>query len=119
MRIKLYSTSIASYGKSPYLYPLYGLGELPQGFARLSAIYGGTYMLDKPISEVVYEDGKVVGVRSGEETARCSQVIGDPTYFPDKVKKVGQVSDSLRGKGASPWLVLMGLCVCRWFVPFA
>merc|ERR1712027_283882 len=48
-RIKLYSDSLARYGKSPYLYPLYGLGELPQGFARLSAIYGGTYMLDKPI----------------------------------------------------------------------
>ena len=25
------------YGKSPYLYPLYGLGELPQAFARLAA----------------------------------------------------------------------------------
>ena len=48
-RIKLYSNSLAKYGKSPYLYPLYGLGELPQGFARLSAIYGGTYMLDKEI----------------------------------------------------------------------
>jgi Rab GDP dissociation inhibitor len=43
-RIRLYSDSLARYGKSPYLYPLYGLGELPQGFARLSAIYGGTYM---------------------------------------------------------------------------
>jgi len=29
-----YSESIQRYGKSPYLYPLYGLGELPQGFAR-------------------------------------------------------------------------------------
>lgn len=36
-RIKLYSESLARYGKSPYLYPMYGLGELPQGFARLSA----------------------------------------------------------------------------------
>ena len=34
MKIKLYSESLARYGKSPYLYPLYGLGELPQGFAR-------------------------------------------------------------------------------------
>lgn len=40
-RLKLYSGSLARYGKSPYLYPLYGLGELPQGFARLSAVYGG------------------------------------------------------------------------------
>jgi Rab GDP dissociation inhibitor len=41
-RIQLYGDSIARYGSSPYLYPMYGLGELPQGFARLSAIYGGT-----------------------------------------------------------------------------
>ncbi|KAL3191207.1 hypothetical protein MRX96_018778 [Rhipicephalus microplus] len=90
-RIKLYSDSLARYGKSPYLYPLYGLGELPQGFARLSAIYGGTYMLDKPIDEIVLENGRVVGVRSGSETARCKQVYCDPSYVPDRVEKVGQV----------------------------
>jgi Rab GDP dissociation inhibitor len=33
-RIILYVSSMAKYGKSPYIYPLYGLGELPQGFAR-------------------------------------------------------------------------------------
>jgi len=38
MRCKLYSESLARYGKSPYLYPLYGLGELPQGFARLADV---------------------------------------------------------------------------------
>lgn len=90
-RIKLYSDSLARYGKSPYLYPLYGLGELPQGFARLSAIYGGTYMLDKPIDELVLEKGRIIGVRSGEETAKCKQVYCDPSYVPDRVKKVGQV----------------------------
>lgn len=90
-RIKLYSESLARYGKSPYLYPLYGLGELPQGFARLSAIYGGTYMLDKPIEEIKMEDGKVVGVKSAGETAKTKMVVGDPSYFPDLVKKVGQV----------------------------
>ena len=48
-------------------------------------------MLDKPLEEIVYEDGKVVGVKSQGETARCDCVIGDPSYFPDKVKKTGQV----------------------------
>jgi hypothetical protein len=44
--VKLYSESLARFDTgSPYIYPLYGLGELPQGFARLSAVYGGTYML--------------------------------------------------------------------------
>uniref|UniRef100_T1J355 Rab GDP dissociation inhibitor n=1 Tax=Strigamia maritima TaxID=126957 RepID=T1J355_STRMM len=90
-RIKLYSDSLAHYGKSPYLYPLYGLGELPQGFARLSAIYGGTYMLDKPIDELVLEKGKIIGVRSGTEIAKCKQVYCDPSYVAERVKKMGQV----------------------------
>lgn len=91
-RIRLYSESLARYGKSPYLYPLYGLGELPQGFARLSAIYGGTYMLDKSVDEIVVDElGKVVGVKSGEEVARCKQVYCDPSYVTNRVKKVGQV----------------------------
>jgi Rab GDP dissociation inhibitor len=73
---------MARYGKSPYIYPLYGLGELPQAFARLSAIYGGTYMLDKKIDEIVVDkDGKFVGVTSGGETVKAKKVIGDPSYF--------------------------------------
>lgn len=113
----MYSDSLARYGKSPYLYPMYGLGELPQGFARLSAIYGGTYMLDKPIDEIVMKNGvvkfrafseiivfsviyfianyrfllQVSCVCSGDEVAKCKQLFCDPTYVPEHVKKVGQV----------------------------
>lgn len=90
-RVKLYQDSIQRYGKSPFLYPLYGLGELPQGFARLSAIYGGTYMLDRPDATVVYEDGKVVGVMAQGETAKCKKVICDPSYAKDKCKHAGKV----------------------------
>lgn len=93
-RVKLYYESLLRFqnSKSPYLYPLYGLGELPQGFARLSAIYGGTYMLDKEGCNIKYgEDGKVIGVESKGEVARCKLVICDPSYAPDKVKKTGQV----------------------------
>jgi len=90
-RMQLYAHSLARFGKSPYIYPLYGLGELPQGFARLSAIYGGTYMLNKPVDELVYDNGVVVGVKSEGEVAKCKCVIGDPSYFPNKVKKTGSV----------------------------
>lgn len=34
---------------------------------------------------------KVIGVRSGDEVAKCKQVFCDPTYVRDKVSKVGQV----------------------------
>merc|ERR1711934_185781 len=99
-RMQLYVESMSRFGKSPYIYPLYGLGELPQGFARLSAIYGGTYMLDKPFKGVVMgEDGKVSGVTStnndceaeSEATATAPLVIAAPEYFPDKVQEQGKV----------------------------
>jgi len=91
-RTKLYIDSLRHYGKSPYLYPIYGLGDLPQGFARLSAIYGGTYMLNKPIEGFNFgPDGRVNGVRSEGETVKCAAVIGDPSYFTEKVKQVGQI----------------------------
>ena len=91
-RILLYCQSVARYGKSPYLYPMYGLGELPQGFARLSAIYGGTYMLDTPIDEVLYkkDTGKFEGVKTKLGTFKAPLVIADPTYFPEKCKSTGQ-----------------------------
>ena len=91
-RIQLYASSLARHGRSPYLYPLYGLGELPQAFARLSAVHGGTYMLDTPVHEVLYgPDGKAVGVRSGDSAAKCKFVAGDPSYFPKKIHRVAQV----------------------------
>lgn len=90
-------------------------------YFRLSAIYGGTYMLNKPVDEIVMEGGHVVGVKSeGEvhdansvqnqsrrvpmlhvldprsfcsllQVARCKQLICDPSYVPDRVRKAGQV----------------------------
>lgn len=45
-----------------------------QAFARLSAVYGGTYMLAKPDVEVVFEDGVAVGVSSEGETAKAKLV---------------------------------------------
>lgn len=85
-RIRLYMSSMARFGKSPYVYPMYGLGELPQGFARLAAIYGGTFMLDKPVDEIMWdENGKVFGIRSGEEVAKCSAIFADPSYAPRRV----------------------------------
>lgn len=35
--------------------------------SRLCAVYGGTYMLHKPVDEILWENGKFVGVKSGEE----------------------------------------------------
>jgi Rab GDP dissociation inhibitor len=102
-RIRLYANSMARYGKSPYLYPLYGLGELPQGFARLSAIYGGTYMLNTSVDEFLYDGSKISGIKAtmrdrGDDTepgmkfeTKTKMILGDPSYFPSKVQVVGHL----------------------------
>ena len=95
--VRLYSDSMARFDTgSPYIYPLYGLGELPQGFARLSAVHGGTYMLAKSDVQVAYdESGRACGATSEGETAKAKFVVGDPSYFPEKIKVVGQVVRAL------------------------
>lgn len=101
-RIRLYVNSMARYGKSPYIYPLYGLGELPQGFARLSAIYGGTYMLNTDVDEFIYEGGKVVGIKATMKEkdvpgdgmkfeTKAGKILADPSYFPSKARVTGHL----------------------------
>lgn len=44
-------------------YTPYGLGGIPEGFSRMCAIYGGTFMLNKDIDKILFDaDGKVCGV---------------------------------------------------------
>ena len=48
-------------------------------------------MLDKPDVTVSYDEtGRAIGVTSGE-TACSKFVVGDPSYFPGKTRRVGQV----------------------------
>jgi len=85
-RMQLYLESIGRYGDSPFLYPIYGLGGLPEAFSRLCAIHGGTYMLNTQVDEILFEEGKVVGIRNGENVARAPLVICDPSYVtPDRI----------------------------------
>lgn len=79
-KIQLYMDSMGRYGNSPFIYPVYGLGGIPEGFSRISAVNGGTFMLNTDISEVLFEDGKVVGVKGADGIAHCSTVVMDPTY---------------------------------------
>ncbi|EKF32965.1 RAB GDP dissociation inhibitor alpha, putative [Trypanosoma cruzi marinkellei] len=92
MRCKLYEESFNMYATSPYVYPLYGSGELPQAFSRLCAVYGGTYMLQTPVTKVNFnEQGAFESIESNGKKAYAKLIVGDPSYFPDRVKKCGKV----------------------------
>lgn len=49
-KIQLYIDSAGRYGSSPFIYPIYGLGGIPEGFSRISAVNGGTFMLNTDIN---------------------------------------------------------------------
>jgi Rab GDP dissociation inhibitor len=61
-------SSIGKYGDSPFIYPIWGLSGLAEGFSRLCALHGGTYMLNRDCEEILYdENGKFMGIKSQGE----------------------------------------------------
>ena len=61
-------TSLGRFGGStPFLWPMYGAGEMPQAFCRLCAVFGGTYFLGRTI------DGIVVSKEEGNNV--CKAII--------------------------------------------
>ena len=65
--MKLYMDSIGRFGDSPFIYPIYGLAGIPEGFSRKCAVHGGTYMLTQNIEGVYFDEGgKISGVNGGE-----------------------------------------------------
>ena len=91
--MQLYLNSVGRYGDSCFLYPIYGLGGLPEAFSRLCAIHGGTFMLNADVEEITFDgDGKVTGIKKGDETASAPIVICDPSYTTkDRLKQTTKV----------------------------
>ncbi|XP_034964383.2 rab proteins geranylgeranyltransferase component A 2-like [Zootoca vivipara] len=56
---------LGRYGNTPFLFPLYGQGEIPQCFCRMCAVFGGVYCLRHPVQCLVVD----------KETRRCKAVI--------------------------------------------
>ncbi|KAJ7310286.1 hypothetical protein JRQ81_007187 [Phrynocephalus forsythii] len=56
---------LGRYGNTPFLFPLYGQGEIPQCFCRMCAVFGGIYCLRHSVQCLVVD----------KETRRCKAVI--------------------------------------------
>jgi Rab GDP dissociation inhibitor len=89
--------SLEQHGKSPYIYPIYGLGGMPEGFSRLCAIHGGTFMLNKGVDEILHDgNGKAWGIKTDGEVAKAPIIVGDPSYFgKNKCVVTGKVVRSI------------------------
>ncbi|XP_070838898.1 rab proteins geranylgeranyltransferase component A 1 [Chaetodon trifascialis] len=56
---------LGRYGNTPFLFPVYGLGEIPQCFCRMCAVFGGIYCLRHSVSCLLVD----------KDTNRCKAVI--------------------------------------------
>ena len=70
-------------------------------------------MLDKQVDEVVTDsEGKFVGIRSGSETVKAKQVIGDPSYFG-----AGQIKDGGKVRVLEESKVVRAICILKHPIP--
>uniref|UniRef100_A0A915JMQ5 RAE1/2 domain-containing protein n=1 Tax=Romanomermis culicivorax TaxID=13658 RepID=A0A915JMQ5_ROMCU len=67
--------SVGRYGNSPFLWTLYGSGELPQCFCRMCAVYGGVYCLRMPLQAlIVNEEQKLISaIITDNKRVNCNQ----------------------------------------------
>ncbi|KAL4709333.1 hypothetical protein ACJJTC_007065 [Scirpophaga incertulas] len=76
---KKFLMSLGRYGNTPFLWPMYGSGELPQCFCRLCAVFGGVYCLNRPIDKVAtktIDEGKnMITIDSKSKTLNCEHLV--------------------------------------------
>uniref|UniRef100_A0A8B9FGB4 Rab proteins geranylgeranyltransferase component A n=1 Tax=Amazona collaria TaxID=241587 RepID=A0A8B9FGB4_9PSIT len=62
---KKFLQCLGRYGNTPFLFPLYGQGEIPQCFCRLCAVFGGIYCLRHSVQCLVVD----------KESERCKAIV--------------------------------------------
>ncbi|XP_075619189.1 rab proteins geranylgeranyltransferase component A 1 [Balearica regulorum gibbericeps] len=62
---KKFLQCLGRYGNTPFLFPLYGQGEIPQCFCRMCAVFGGIYCLRHSVQCLVVD----------KESGRCKAVV--------------------------------------------
>jgi len=94
------ASGVFSKGNSPFLYPKYGISEISQGFARLSAVKGGTTRMSTQIKEMAREEDRYVmkietdGV---EDVVHTKFIIANDEYYASVPGSFGREIHTLRG----------------------
>ncbi|XP_067681874.1 rab proteins geranylgeranyltransferase component A 2-like [Haliotis asinina] len=93
-KTKHFLQSLGRYGNTAFLFPLYGSGEIPQGFCRLCAVFGGVYCLHMSATHIITDQAnKCCAVHTTEgQRIDCKHLILGPSYIPDTLKD--KASDS-------------------------
>ncbi|XP_069723641.1 rab proteins geranylgeranyltransferase component A 1 [Phaenicophaeus curvirostris] len=85
---KKFLQCLGRYGNTPFLFPLYGQGEIPQCFCRMCAVFGGVYCLRHPVQCLVVDKGsgrcKAIVDHFGQRISAKYFIVED-SYLSDSV----------------------------------
>ncbi|NXY45229.1 RAE2 geranylgeranyltransferase, partial [Ceuthmochares aereus] len=85
---KKFLQCLGRYGNTPFLFPLYGQGEIPQCFCRMCAVFGGIYCLRHPVQCLVVDKGsgrcKAIVDHFGQRISAKYFIVED-SYLSDNV----------------------------------
>ncbi|XP_017757912.1 PREDICTED: rab proteins geranylgeranyltransferase component A 1 [Eufriesea mexicana] len=84
-RTKHFLNSLGRYGNTPFLWPMYGSGELPQCFCRLCAVFGGVYCLKRQLDGIVIHKNKCKAIISGKQRISLEHLVVGQGHLPPEV----------------------------------
>lgn len=88
--------SLGRYGNTPFIWPLYGSGEMPQAFCRMCAVFGGLYCLRRSASALTIDrdSNNCTGIISDGQHLKAKWIIMEYSYVPTSYKTSTQSSVS-------------------------
>lgn len=85
-KTKRFLGSLGRFGKTPFLYSMYGSGEITQAFCRLSAVFGGIYALNQPLNGFIYDnDNTFKGIICGKQRINATQLVMSLEKLPKEI----------------------------------
>lgn len=84
-RLTQYINSMHVHGDIPYVYPIYGTGDITQICSRISAVYGSTFLLGQDFDLLAhrFQEGRhelVVESDGEQKTISCDRLLLGPEY---------------------------------------
>ncbi|EAX93240.1 GDP dissociation inhibitor family protein [Trichomonas vaginalis G3] len=89
-RIEQFVKSIGIYSSSPFISFFYGVADIPQIFDRISAVYGGIFILNKTADEITKDENGVYHLKVpeiGEVTTKTLIVGSNQIKYPEDTPK--------------------------------
>ncbi|XP_055625977.1 rab proteins geranylgeranyltransferase component A [Toxorhynchites rutilus septentrionalis] len=84
--VKKFLLSLGRYGNSPFLFPMYGCGEIPQCFCRLCAVFGGVYCLSKFIDGANLDQERTFrSLRCSKQTIEAKHLVVGQGYTSEDI----------------------------------